>query len=213
MARRTRTLADTEQLDMFAEIEAVAFEERLATAPCLYASTARGFRARMDIWAQWVHDYGNFDCIRLSHGWHTWWRQDQEHTTDCRPIVMQADLRCGCHERGCQCAGDLVHRAACLQCSFEGPVRLSENEAAEDANDHSWPGWRDLPIVPKVPEGGTSKKDNQARVDWIEKVSALYPAGWLETGGPIRTRRTSPGTRHVPERTPYGGYDMCGEIE
>ncbi|WP_165640518.1 hypothetical protein [Mycobacteroides abscessus] len=43
MTRRTRTLADTEQLDMFAEIEAVAFEEWLATAPCLYASTARGF--------------------------------------------------------------------------------------------------------------------------------------------------------------------------
>ncbi|WP_394329205.1 DUF6349 family protein [Mycobacteroides abscessus] len=94
--------------------------------------TDKPFRARMDIWAQWVHDYGNFDCIRLSHGWHTWWRREQEHTTDCRPIVMQADLRCGCHERGCQCVGDLVHRAACLQCSFEGPVRLSENEAAED---------------------------------------------------------------------------------
>lgn len=196
---------------MFAEIEAAEIEERLASAPCLFASSARGFSARMSAWSQWIHEYGQFDCIRLSHGWHSW-RSAQEPTAQCRPIVMYADLRCNCYEPGCQCVGDSIHRGACLHCSFEGPGRLDENEAAEDANDHCWPGWRDLPIVPKVPEGGTTKKDKQARSSWVRKLNNLYPAGWLESGGPIRTLRTGVGTRHVPERTPFGGYDMCGEI-
>jgi hypothetical protein len=212
MARHTTLLVDAGQLDLFAEIETAEVEERLASAPCLYASTARGFFARLAAWTQWIDEYGNFDCIRLSHGWHTWYR-DQQPTHQCRPIVMSADLRCNCYEYGCQCVGELIYRGACLHCDFEGPDRLSENEAAEDANDHCWHGWRDLPIVPPAPEGGTSKKDNQARSTWVSKVNELYPAGWLEDGGPIRTRRSGLGTRHVPARTPFGGYDMCGEID
>ena len=41
-------------------------------------------------------------------------------------------------------------------------------------------------------------------------MNAVYPPGWLEAGGPIRTVRDSPRSgRHVPARTPYGGYDLA----
>ena len=79
----------------------------------------------------------------------------------------------------------------------------TRNAAAENACDHTWPGWREVPVVAAVPE------ERKKRATWVERVTALYPAGWLEDGGPIRTQRTGYGTRHVPGRTPFGGYDLA----
>jgi len=47
----------------------------------------------------------------------------------------------------------------------------------------------------------------------IKQVNGRYPTGWLESSGPIRTRRQRYGTRHVPNHTPFGGYDLCGEVQ
>ncbi|MGO9959336.1 MAG: DUF6349 family protein, partial [Solirubrobacteraceae bacterium] len=46
---------------------------------------------------------------------------------------------------------------------------------------------------------------------WVEKWAPLLPDGWLERGGPIRTRRERHATRHVPGRAPGGGYDLAAD--
>jgi hypothetical protein len=102
---------------------------------------------------------------------------------------------------------DRFYRGACLGCGWvASPSRDSENAAAEDAHDHAWPGWRYLPTVPNRPyaDSGNDKK----RWTWLRKFLPLYPPGWLEAGGPVRTVRPAPCDRHVPLATPYGGYDM-----
>lgn len=218
MAKRVNTRSGIElaQLDLFAESEAAEAELRLAQARTLFDTDELGCFARLALFEQWVAEFGNFDCYRLSHGWHptfTSYRGDRpEPAAECRPILLAAELRCNHRDRDCLCVGGLVYRAACLHCTYEGPVRGSENAASEDAQDHCYPGWRELPLVDRVPETGNSAREKKAFATWAEKVQALYPDGWLEAGGPIRTRRSAPGTRHVPLNTPFGGYDMCGEV-
>jgi hypothetical protein len=107
----------------------------------------------------------------------------------------------------------MVYRGACLHCAWEGEIRADHNGAVEDAHDHAWAGWRELPIVQRRPEPGTHARQKAATDRWIEAVNDCYPDGWLEAGGPIRTARGYYGTRHVPNYTGFGGYDLCGEIE
>lgn len=109
----------------------------------------------------------------------------------------------------------LLYRGACRKtgCDWEGPVRDDENTAVEDGMDHAWPSWRDRPAVPRMPDlGGNPNPYGKARKTldaWIAEVNAVYPDGWLESGGPIRTLRRPMETRHVEHRTPYGGYDLA----
>jgi hypothetical protein len=56
---------------------------------------------------------------------------------------------------------------------------------------------------------GPVHKERKARARWVEDVTAAYPPGSLEDGGPIRTARTGAGSTHVPTRTPFGGYDLA----
>jgi uncharacterized protein DUF6349 len=113
----------------------------------------------------------------------------------------------------------LLYRCACRKagCDWEGPERGRENPAVEDGLDHAWPGWRDLPTVPRLPEGAkvydvaSTPRQSAAHktfANWVAKINAVYPAGWLEGGGPIRTLRRPLETRHVENATPYGGYDL-----
>lgn len=201
------------QLDLFAEYEATEQQRRAAEAPSLFNTGAQGYFARIAALEQWKHDYGNFDCYRRSHAWHAELTAKAERPTGaCRPTILMADLRCDHLGHDCMCVGDLIYRGACLHCTWEGPVRDDENPAAEDAHDHAWPGWRELPIAPRRPESGTNAKQNKAMARWIQTINNIYPAGWLQAGGPIRTSRRRYGTRHVPNHTGFGGYDLCGEI-
>ncbi len=121
----------------------------------------------------------------------------------CQPIILNADLRCDHHRPGCHCPGDLIYRHLCT-CGHVDEARDCENGAAEDAMDHGWTGWRDLPILAcSMPMEKGTQRDR-----WTETVNETYPAGWLEAGGPVRTARSNGGRRHVPGRTPHGGYDM-----
>lgn len=45
-------------------------------------------------------------------------------------------------------------------------------------------------------------------------MTELYPHGWVEegSGAPIRTVLQPLGTRHVPQGSPWGGYDPCGLV-
>ncbi|MFI9391861.1 DUF6349 family protein [Streptomyces bauhiniae] len=91
-----------------------------------------------------------------------------------------------------------LHRGACLGCTWEGPDRRRTDEAVEDAHDHTHPGWRDLPAVP----------EHQGR-RWLTYVQHLYPDGWFDRGGPVRTVRTGIEKRHRPGVAPGGGYDLA----
>jgi hypothetical protein len=193
----------------------IAEEKLEAPALCLFGSPARGLAARVAEFDQWVAEHGNFGSVPRSHGWHA---HSYDGTGDpsgrCQPAVMSADLRCdhmGFRDGPCCCVGNLLERGACRGCDWEGEPRLTENAAAEDACDHAWPGWRDLPTVPKPPawNGGTTQKERGVMDRWVARVNSVYPPGWLEAGGPVRTLREPVGTRHVPGGTMFGGYDMA----
>lgn len=121
----------------------------------------------------------------------------------CTPYVLSADLRCEHYREACSCVGDLLYRHACATCGRVDAPRQNENTAVEDAMDHGWPGWREVPILASaMPD----EKKQQTR--WLAAATAAYPTGWIEAGGPVRTARGRWGRRHVPHRTPHGGYDM-----
>ena len=92
-------------------------------------------------------------------------------------------------------------------------VRERENDATEAAVDHAFPGWRETPIVPRVERFGDAKKEAAQEAALLAKIRPLYAAGWFERGGPIRTMRRWPSTRHVPGNAPTGGFDMCAGVE
>ena len=122
---------------------------------------------------------------------------------------FSADLRCEPWKHDephndCLCVGELIYMAICEPCGWHF-IAGDENSAVEGWHDHAFPGWRDLPIVPArlrdIDKPGLSK----AAKKWIE---AHYPKSTQIVGAPIITERTTMGTRHVPGRSPWGGYDI-----
>ncbi|MGD9429986.1 DUF6349 family protein [Arthrobacter russicus] len=81
----------------------------------------------------------------------------------------------------------------------------SKNTAVEAWHDHALPGWRRLPIVPaRVRVRNDKGLTKQAR-EWI---TDHYPASAQVPGAPIITERGEYATRHVPNYSPWGGYDL-----
>ena len=110
---------------------------------------------------------------------------------------------------------NLIYRGACFGCGWHGPAHDRENPAVEDAHDHAWPGWRDLPIVPRCPYDATSKQ----RQKWIATIATIYCAHGIDLehwgiggGAPIRTERAHrQGTRSHYSHD-VKGFDICGRI-
>jgi Family of unknown function (DUF6349) len=188
--------------------------------PCLYHSPARGPARRAEL-DEWRAACGGFGSLRRSHAWHLtagpvtsggW----PARTARCRAAVLMADGRpaeagCGGHlpDRAWRlpALAGLVYRGCCLGCEWEGAVTHDcENAAADDALDHAWPGWRDLPVVSRP---ATTGRDDVAKAAWLRDLGGVLPGGWLEAGGPIRTMRSPQGFRSVPASTPWGGYDAA----
>lgn len=102
-------------------------------------------------------------------------------------------------------------------CGWRGPTRDDEQTATEDAHDHAWPEWRTIPPCPNQPAAaamGDRKKQEKWYAACRVVAAAEYPESWLvpgtkdvRPGAPIVTIRDV-GTRHVPDRSPWGGYDM-----
>lgn len=206
-------VADAAQLDLVAEQDAV--DQRVAQAAAeraaqpIFASPAHSYASRVAAFAGWADQHGHFDCIRRSHGWHEEPAAADSPTDLCRPTTLVANLCCDHDGLNCSCVGDLIWRGACRRGDWEGPVRGDHNPAVEDAHDHAWPGLRTLPVVAdRRPESGTAKPAVARMARWVDTVDELYPAGWLEAGGPIRTARGPLGTRHVPDGTGFGGYEL-----
>ncbi len=200
------------QLDLLDLLRAsVAPEDRKPR--CMYHSPARGLTARAAEWEAWRAEFGICGSLCRSHAWTVALCDPDQPTARCMPTALSCDLRapwpgadwatwpdCDC----CTTLNDLRYRGACCGCDWEGPSRPGENPAVEDACDHAWPGWRDVPIVPAWPS------DMKRQERWLATVVPQYPAGWLEAGGPIRTLRQLMGTRHnATFATPWGGYDMA----
>lgn len=196
----------TVQLDMFAEAEAAERAAVADSAPSLYASPTRGLHSRILEAQWWKGEFGSVLWASRSHAWHPGICEPTAATGRCQPTSMVAELHCDCAD-GCSCVGGCVFRGACRMCTWEGELRATSNEAVEDAHDHAWPGWRDLPTVDRNPGRGSGRREVKAFAAWVAAVNAVYPAGWLEAGGPIRTERLG-GMRHVPAASGFGGYDL-----
>ena len=98
-----------------------------------------------------------------------------------------------------------MYQMICEGCRWHH-IATSENAVVEAWHDHALPGWRDLPILP-----AKISTQKQARVlAWLEDT---YPPEWVRPGVPIRTHRSQHGTRHVPGRSPLGGYDLTAVVE
>jgi len=190
-----------EQLDLLALLP--TREESHPTPLRLTTSSARGFAARVAAYGEWRRRYGGVACARVSHGWHAAMCEATGPVTRCQATVLNADYGCGCDWRGCQCVGDLYYRGACLHCRWEGPVRDEQTQSVCDGLDHAHPGWRTSPTVaPTAHDPSPAQKRR-----WRERVDELY--GNRPDGHPIITERTAPGTRAVPDRSPWGGYDVA----
>lgn len=105
----------------------------------------------------------------------------------------------------CECVGGYLHLIVCDTCELHW-IDEGWNTVVEAWHDHAFPGWRDLPILPAKLRGqmGT-RKMNPKLEEWLE---GNYPTEFRVPGAPIRTDRGGSGTRHVPEYSPYGGFDL-----
>jgi Family of unknown function (DUF6349) len=215
----------------------------LLAGKCMYDAPVAGLAPRTAVYAMWRDVYGGFGSGIWSHCWAPAWlislHLDGYQLDRHEATTLACDLRrewlhrekqyspvppCG-HDADAETRKGfqgLHYRGVCrlAGCDWEGPDRDRENPAVEDAIDHAHPGWRTLPPVPKTPERNDGNKAKRAaREKWIVQVTAAYPDGWLEAGGPIRTVRGQYASRHVEAATPYGGYDMaltchlCGATE
>ena len=160
--------------------------------------------------AHWQFLNGGYGSYARSHMWHRSIAAPNgaelgEHCFD----LFSADLRCQPESHGrphseCACVGDLTYQAICEPCSWH-VVTVGENTAVESWHDHALTGWRQLPIVP----ARIRTRDQKGRLskpahNWIAEH---YPEAMQVPGAPIITERDA-GTRHVPGRSPWGGYDL-----
>lgn len=108
-----------------------------------------------------------------------------------------------------------VFRGRCLGCGHRTCIVDSEQDAVERIHDHTHEGWRDIRPVRPWPRGtdSTPKRTEKLRADWLAEHADVFPDGWFENGGPIRTLRgpgtDRTGTRSVPGYAPHGGYDIA----
>jgi N12 class adenine-specific DNA methylase len=102
-----------------------------------------------------------------------------------------------------------VYAASCKDCEYLGPWHGREEGALEDGFDHAFPGWRELlPVVAAMEYEETQNK--KAYAQWREAIVGLYPAGWVEAGGPVLVARNRGATRWHDDWFLGGNYSVCG---
>jgi hypothetical protein len=95
----------------------------------------------------------------------------------------------------------ILYRAACLGCDYEGGALANENAATEEACDHAWPRWRELPVhhAPTTSQGLAS---------YAARVADVMP-NWLESGAPLPTLRGGTRGTRSTWKAELGRYDVC----
>lgn len=191
-------------------------------APLRFTATYRDPEELTEAFARWVFENGRFDCLLRSHMWSPSYFLDRanQHTHGHDLRVFSADLRCRCWpnfkgtaaqwaESGrCSCVGGLITHAVCSNCRWHHIG--NETQVVEAWHDHAWADWRSLPVVPQKVQ---RRKDNGAPMPALTRwINENYPDAWQIPGAPILTQRTPPSTRHVPRRSPWGGFDLSAQI-
>lgn len=160
---------------------------------------------------RYVAEHGRLDSYRTSH----MWRPGAAFTLFTAGAhamdLLLADGSCELPEHAHapdDLPGQGMYQANCVSCRWHS-IHPEENEAVEAWHDHALPGWRDLPVVPdrltRKPGWDMERTSRAKVVTWIQEN---YPAAFLGPGSPIRTLRQHFAGRHVPNRSPQGGYDL-----
>ena len=165
------------------------------------------FDAALDHWT-FLHAHDN------THVNSRMWRQsitvpDNTQVKHHGFALYTTDLRCepwkhSDRHESCVCVGDLMYQAICEPCEWN-VITDHENAAVELWHDHALPGWRELPIVPSRLRMMDNGRMSKATQKWVDEH---YPKSMQVPGAPMITERRPFGTRHVPGRSPWGGYDI-----
>lgn len=107
--------------------------------------------------------------------------------------------------RTCYCVQLDLHQANCSACEWHH-ITDNEQDAIEAWHDHAFPGWRELPVCP-IPFSGMG--GDKKAITWVKEN---YPVEMQRPFAPVLTERQPVGTRSVPGRSPWGGFDLCGRI-
>lgn len=202
-------------LDTLFDLDAMILEADRANAPAWtgaplrYHEEPRTPEELDDAFDRWIFEHGRAGCYPDSHMWHRypWGPQAMPRVRGHQLTVYAASVSCRGRDHDHQDeplpAGNERFQAICAPCGW----RLISEEldtVIETMHDHAFPGWRDLPVVPRKCTGIPPRGRDPLR-EWVE---ANYPAHWQQPGHPIITERGGIGTRHVPDRSPWGGYDL-----
>jgi hypothetical protein len=198
------------------DIEGMLHEAAVESAPewhgaPLHFTTAyyppAEFDAALDHW-MFLHAHDN------THVNSRMWRQsitvpDNTQVKRHGFALYTTDLRCepwkhSDRHESCLCVGDLMYQAICEPCEWN-VITDHENAAVELWHDHALPGWRELPIVPSRLRMMDKGRMSMSTKKWIDEH---YPKSMQVPGAPMITERRPFGTRHVPGRSPWGGYDI-----
>lgn len=179
-------------------------------APLAYTTDYHDPADLIAAFERYTAEHGHFACIPRSHMWHPsiTGRDDQPAIDGHELRLFQADARCEEKDHNHQAAplpGQLLTQGVCGPCRWHS-IDRSEQRIVEAWHDHAMPGWRDLPVMPDELARFDSPKHTAAAAAWIAET---YPERWQRPGVPIRTTRAQHATRHVPGRSPLGGYDMA----
>ena len=181
-------------------------------------------RERLDEWAgaplRFVQDYYSpelldeafeyrmfLNGISGSHGRSHMWHRTHRNPEGAefgahRGELFNAELRPEYGEEG---PGGLLAEMVCEPCQRHA-IEENENSVVEQWHDHAVPGWRDLPIVPAsiwVRDGSSLTKRAMA---WIWEH---YPQHMQVLGAPNITESQPVATRHVPNYSPWNGFDLA----
>ena len=99
-------------------------------------------------------------------------------------------------------------RAGCTGCGWLSDERWSIMQALAEGLDHSHPGWWSQPIANSLKTGATMAE----AYEWGVEIARVYPPGWFETGGPVRTYRVGNDTEPKQGRAPGGGWDVPASV-
>ena len=173
------------------------------------AQTRRAEEDRHRAWEDrhrhgWISD----PCgARASHGLHTIasYTSDTSCRWDYHGINDGQRPRLVAERIPCECVGNYLHLIVCDTCELHW-IDPDWNVVVEAWHDHAFPGWRELPVLPPKLRGQMgNNKMNPKLEDWLD---TNYPEHFRIPGAPILTNRGGTGTRHVPNYSPYGGFDL-----
>jgi len=159
---------------------------------------------------RYIAEHGRFACFINSHMWSPAVAvipfEAGTHSMHLLVANGACDVLEHSHAEG-ELPGEGVYQANCTSCRWHS-IHPHENEVVEAWHDHALPGWRDLPLLPSTltrPGWGMERWSREKVMAWIQEH---YPATFLEPGSPVRTVRQPHAGRHVPNRSPQGGYDL-----